>query len=88
MSSEPSEATGAVPKKPKTVRKRTCCVSGCTPKTAVSPYFNVPSGGRNAEQRDLFLKVINRVNPDGSPWDPKSNTAEICSRHFVSGKPR
>ena len=83
---DPGESLGAIPKRAKTPRKRYCCVPDCSTTTSVPPFFNVPSPAKNPEQRELFLKAIDRVNPDGSCWDPKPGM-EICSRHFVSGKP-
>ena len=67
-----------------------CCVVGCKSKTSDRPtikLFAIPAASRNSEQRQLWLKAINRVSKDGSPWVP-GQKALVCSLHFVSGKPR
>ena len=43
---------------------------------------------KNREQHELWLKAINRVNADGSPWVPHIKKEVICSDHFVRGKPK
>ena len=60
-----------------------CCVMGCnkntkTDKPAVK-FFCIPAASRNAEQRECWLKAINRAEDDGSPWIPKPK-AIVCSR--------
>ena len=67
-----------------------CCVEGChknewknRPETS---FFKFPKN-RNPEQHELWLKAINRVNPDGSPWIPHPLRGLVCSEHFISGRP-
>ena len=39
------------------------------------------------QQYQLWLKAIDRLNEDGSPWVPDPRKSVVCSDHFVSGKP-
>ena len=63
---------------------------GCNKNTKTdkpeTQFFSIPAQSRNAEQRHLWLKALNRISADGSPWVPKYK-ALVCSRHFVGGKP-
>lgn len=65
-----------------------CCVVGCSNNSKCKAkgvkLFSIPT--RNLEQRELWLKAINRQNKDGNPWLPRKWT-KICSAHFVGGKP-
>lgn len=76
--------------KSRTKNAKYCCVTGCKRNTVVHAqevkFFAIP-GASKSDQRELFLRAINKATKDGSPWNPKTNTALICSRHFVSGKP-
>ena len=47
-------------------------------------FFNAKRS--NAGQNELWIKAINRKNPDGSLWYPKKSDL-ICSSHFVNGFP-
>ena len=63
-----------------------CCVEGCHSRTGREDigFFTVIR--RFEEQTILWIDAINRINPDGSPWEPTKNT-KICGFHFISGKP-
>ena len=39
------------------------------------------------QQYQLWLKAIDRLNEDGSPWVPDPRKSVVCSDHFVGGKP-
>ena len=80
--------------KPPKITKRGghyCCVMGCNKNTKTdkpeTQFFSIPAQSK-ATQRALWLKAINRVNADGTPWAPKTSTnGLVWSRLFVSGKP-
>ena len=66
-----------------------CCVVGCHRETLRDKdevsFFRFPSKvGKcsNPEKRELWIKAVNRMNDDGSHWEPKEWT-RICSDHFV-----
>ena len=64
-----------------------CCVVDCHKSTGgrekeTIKFFKVLRA--NEEQSKLWVKAINRENPDGSEWKPSKSTL-ICSEHFVSG---
>ena len=84
---EPSDDTKRV-KKRKNVTQLSCCAVGCKSKyprdRATVKFFSFSR--KNAEQLELWIKAVNRVQPDGTPWLPKSR-ARLCSKHFVSGEP-
>ena len=40
---------------------------------------------KNKAQTTAWTRAINRVNPDGSEWEPNSKSV-ICSCHFVGGE--
>ena len=63
-----------------------CCVVGCSNNSKAKgvKLFSIPT--RNLEQRELWLKAINRLNKDGNPWLARK-WSKICSVHFVGGKP-
>ena len=50
-------------------------------------FYRFPGVTANTEQYDLWLKAIDRVKEDGSPWVPQPKRSLVCSDHFVSGKP-
>ena len=51
-------------------------------------FYKFPGVTAYPEQYDLWLKAIDRVKEDGSPWVPQPKRSLVCSDHFVSGKPR
>ena len=65
-----------------------CCVVGCSnnrtrdSKRGIS-FYTFPK--RNIEQKELWIKAVKRMGPDGSLWIPGPRT-QICSEHFVGGK--
>ena len=71
----------------KKYRGNACCVVGCTNKQEEKKvsFFRVIRK-RNPEQTEPWIKAINRVNIDGSPWIPSAYQL-ICGAHFISGKP-
>lgn len=38
------------------------------------------------EQRELWIAAVNRLEPDGNLWTPKTHSL-VCSKHFESGRP-
>ena len=51
-----------------------CCVVGCHssyPRDRLR-FFNFSV--KNLEQRELWIKAVNRINADGSEWLPKYHT--------------
>ena len=48
-------------------------------------FFRFPKR-RNMEQHELWVKAVNRLEPDGKRWLP-SPISVVCSDHFVQGKP-
>ena len=75
----------------KKIRGHYCCVVGCHRETIRDKdnvnFFRFPTGRRNPEKRQLWIKAVNRKNDDGSDWEPKEWT-RICSDHFVGEKHR
>jgi hypothetical protein len=72
----------------KTYKGVNCSVVGCNssyPRDRESVNFYCFSK-RNLEQRELWIKAVNRINQDGTKWLPKTHT-RVCSKHFVTGKP-
>ena len=55
-------------------------------------FYRFPGITVHPEQYELWLKAIDRVKEDGSPWVPKAGRhakrSLVCSDHFVSGRPR
>ena len=70
-------------KKIRRVGGNICCVVNCRSNSRKDrptlKFFCIPAASRNAEQRELWLKAINRAEVDGSPWIPKPS-AIVCSR--------
>ncbi len=64
-----------------------CCAVNCHQNTSSNhdkvKFFRFPA--RNKEQRELWIKAVNRVDVNGKPWQP-SQYSRICSLHFVNGK--
>ena len=64
-----------------------CCVPGCHSSSkrdrGLVTFHSFPTGDR--EQRELWLKAVNRKEKDGKPWQP-TRQACICSLHFVNNK--
>ena len=59
--------------KPLPKGKIKCCVPGCDSHNNKIPkpsFYRFPA--RNHEQCKLWIKAINKKNPDGSDWQPKS----------------
>jgi hypothetical protein len=79
-------------KKPRKKRKTGygdyCAVVHCPNRSGDKKFrfFNFPAKSRNAEQRELWIKAVSRINPDGTPWDPPKR-AVVCGEHFVQRKP-
>ena len=72
-------------KKTRTTGGHYCCVMTCHSNTKRDKpkvkFFCIPAASRNAEQRELWMKAINRAADDGSPWTPKyKSLALVCSR--------
>mgnify|MGYP000486153364 CR=1 FL=1 len=64
-----------------------CCVVNCHKKWSKDSdvtFYRFPLL-RNPAQADLWRKRVGRKNPDGTDWQPNSNSM-ICSLHFVTGK--
>ncbi len=61
-----------------------CCVLGCDSTKDRVKLFAFST--KDLEQRELWIKAVNRVNPDGSIWRPKLHS-RVCSRHFTKGTP-
>ena len=79
--------TKKIPKAKKIPGQHTSCsVVACGSKawkTVPKPrFFRFPS--RDKLQKQLWVAIIGRLNPDGSLWQPK-NHDYICSNHFVGG---
>ncbi|XP_033220315.1 uncharacterized protein LOC117174956 [Belonocnema kinseyi] len=63
-----------------------CCVVNCFntfKNTGPGVHFySFPTAKHMLEKRDRWISLINRKNPDGSLWQPKSHS-RLCSDHFV-----
>ena len=66
--------------------KKYCCVVDCHnyESTGNVSFHRFPI--RDPEQRELWIKAVNRINPDKTPWKP-TKYDRICSVHFTDGKP-
>ena len=51
-----------------------------------SKFFKFPGSVKKGEARKQWIKNVNRVNPDGTPWHPKKLDV-VCYKHFVDGRP-
>ena len=56
---------------------------GCEPPFRL---FCFPGEIRYKEKREIWIKLINRINPDKSVWKATKND-RICSFHFVDKIP-
>ena len=64
--------------KPLPKGKVKCCVPGCDSHNNKIPkpsMYRFPA--RNLEQCKLWIKAINKKNPDGSDWQPKSQLINL-----------
>ena len=64
--------------KPLPKGKVKCCVPGCDSHNNKIPkpsFYRFPA--RNLEQCKLWIKAINKKNPDGSDWQPKSQLINL-----------
>ena len=70
----------------KKISGKNCCVVDCSAKYLRENcgFFRVIRADKI--QSDKWIKAINRINPDGSPWKPSEHTV-ICGAHFLHGKP-
>ena len=69
------------------IRGSSCSVVGCRSARGRDPvsFFRYP--GRNLEQRQLWIRAVNRLDKDGhTPWTPGKH-ALVCGKHFVRNKP-
>nr|XP_037290021.1 uncharacterized protein LOC119184971 [Rhipicephalus microplus] len=67
---------------------RYCCVVGChnlERRDKSVKFYRFPGKWYQREQRRAWTEAVRRVNPDGTPWEPRDNT-RICSDHFVGKK--
>ena len=90
-----SEMSDRVPKKskkpdpePKISVKgaKYCCVVSChnnTKKHRDLKFYAFST--KNLSQRELWIRAVDRVKPDGTSWEPKPSD-RICSAHFASGQ--
>ncbi|CAN8003552.1 unnamed protein product, partial [Ixodes pacificus] len=66
-----------------------CCVVGChnshsNTKGRDPPvmFYRFPGRPWEKRRREAWIRAVRRVNPDGSPWRPSSNS-RVCSDHFL-----
>ena len=85
MDSETPSTSNPRPKKKS--NGRYCCVVNCSVNQRNKPegtiFYSFPE--LSQKQTKLWIKAVNRKNPDGSDWIPKKSSF-ICSNHFVGGK--
>ncbi|XP_057331552.1 uncharacterized protein LOC130671590 [Microplitis mediator] len=68
-----------------------CCVKNCdnTARNSKYGFYYFPSANPNYPhkvlKRELWLKALAKLEPDGSVWIPKKRS-RICSFHFVGNK--
>ena len=58
-----------------------CAVPHCHNQVSRDPVRFFKIIRKNEKQTNLWIKAINRLESDGTPWKPKSKSA-ICSAHF------
>ena len=59
-----------------------CAVPHCHNQVSRDPVRFFKIIRKNEKQTNLWIKAINRLESDGTPWKPKDKST-ICSAHFV-----
>ena len=69
-------------------KNKACAVLGCLKdKKEISETISFFRIQRNTTEQTLkWLRTINRINEDGTPWFPSAHST-LCGAHFISGKP-
>ena len=84
MASEEPSTSGTTKRK---TNGRYCCVVNCHVNQKNKPegtkFYSFPELCH--KQKNLWIKAVNRINPDGSEWIPSKYSA-ICSNHFAGGR--
>ncbi|ESO08852.1 hypothetical protein HELRODRAFT_168764 [Helobdella robusta] len=69
-----------------------CCVPYCKngrvlkyTKQIKFYFFPKAFDEESASRRSKWIKAVNKINPNGSAWEPRQYT-QICSQHFVSNE--
>ncbi|KAH6942718.1 hypothetical protein HPB50_009543 [Hyalomma asiaticum] len=82
------------PRARKATRKgaKYCCVVDChnsfynvEGRDPPVKFYRFPGKWYERERRRAWTEAVRRVNPDGTPWQPKENS-RICSVHFVGNR--
>ncbi|XP_025198938.1 uncharacterized protein LOC112597202 [Melanaphis sacchari] len=64
-----------------------CCVVSCNnSKKTGHKLFSFPNKPHEKKLKKMWIKNINRINKDGTPWMPDACSV-ICGEHFVGNKP-
>ena len=63
----------------------TCCVVNCSKHHSRGLGIRFYWFPTDSDHRRQWLTFVSRINPDGSPWEPKDGD-RVCSCHFISGK--
>jgi hypothetical protein len=86
---EPVESVDLVqpvaPPRKKPRINRICCVVECHNRAGREnvKIFSFPK--KNQSQKEKWIKAVNRINQDKSPWRPTISSF-VCSDHFVGNK--
>jgi hypothetical protein len=73
------------PPRKKSRINRICCVVECHNRAGREnvKFFAFPK--KNQSQKEKWIKAVNRINQDKSPWRPTISSF-VCSDHFVGNK--
>ncbi|XP_050714882.1 THAP domain-containing protein 5-like [Eriocheir sinensis] len=70
---------------------KNCAAVGCTNHNMMAhkklSFCIFPNKKKQPERWRKWVKALNRVNHDGSDWQPGGKYVYLCSEHFMTGKP-
>jgi hypothetical protein len=72
-------------KHPRKKTRRICCVVGCHNYHGRDEVKVFAFPNKNPSQKEKWIKAVNRVNNDKTPWMP-TKSSFVCSDHFVDKK--
>ncbi|XP_045134337.1 THAP domain-containing protein 5-like isoform X2 [Portunus trituberculatus] len=70
---------------------KNCAAVGCTNHNMMThkklSFCIFPNKKKQPERWKKWVQALNRVNHDGSDWQPGGKYVYLCSEHFMTGKP-
>lgn len=68
---------------------KNCAAVGCTNHNMMAhkklSFCIFPNKKKQPERWRKWVKALNRVNHDGSDWQPGGKYVYLCSEHFLTG---